>query len=425
MNILRRKSLWGALFIIVFVLGGLFIYLQNVDMRVPDAERNGSIDPATYMTADQLEKAEEYSRARYTLYFLQLPYEWLVYLGLLIFGLSARFQKWVQAAFRWSLIQFFFFLLVFTFVTTILFLPLDLYSFYLGHKYGITTQSLHSWSGDLIKSYWINLLYSSITFGVLFVLIRRSKRWWFYAWLLTIPFTLFLYFIQPILLEPLYNEFKPLQDVALKEDILALAARADIPANQVYEVDMSKKTNAMNAYVTGIGSSARIVLWDTTLQKLDREEILFVMAHEMGHYVKKHVYWNLGTYIVSSFIFFWILHKVLDRFVERFGGVWGVRSKQDFAVLPFILLLASFLSFMSSPITNAISRSNEHSSDVYALELTNQSEAAVTTFQKLSAEGLSHPNPPAIVRFFMYTHPTIVERIRFAANYEYEREATK
>ncbi len=400
----------------------MILYLQNVDLQVPEEERNGVVDPSTYMTAQQLEQAEDYSRIRYILYFLKLPYEWLIYFLILILGVSARFQKWIEVVFRWSILRFFFFMLLFTLVTTLLFLPLDLLSFYLGHKYGITTQSLHSWTQDFIKSYWLNLFFTIITIGVLFWLIKRTRRWWIYAWLLTIPFTVFLYFIQPIIIAPLFNEFIPLQDVELKGEILALAAVANIPADQVYEVNMSAKTNAMNAYVTGIGSSARIVLWDTTLQKLDRDEVLFVTAHEMAHYVKKHIYWLLAFSIVSSFIFFWILHKVLDRIIERMGERFDIKEKHDFAIYPLILLMVSILTFISSPISNVVSRFFEHSSDVYALEMTGDSDAAVRTFQKLSAEGLSHPNPPALVRILIYTHPTIVERIRFASQFDLEAD---
>lgn len=417
MNSVNRKHLWIVIMLLFIVVTFIIIYLQNVDMRVPDAERNGAVDPSTYMTAYQLEQAEDYSRIRYVMYFLTLPYEWLVYLFILILGVSARFQKWVEAVSRLSFIRLIFFLLLFTLATTLLFLPLDLFSFYLGHKYGITIQPLQSWIQDAIKSYWINLLFTVVTIGVLFWLIKRTRHWWIYAWLLTIPFTLFLYYIQPVVLAPLFNEFTPLQDAELKEEILALAAEAHIPADQVYQVNMSTKTNAMNAYVTGIGSSARIVLWDTTLQKLNREEILFVMAHEMAHYVKKHIYWSIALGVASSFIFFWILHKVVDRIFVQMKH-FGIREKHDFAIYPFILLLASLLTFLSSPFTNMVSRSFEHSSDVYALEMTGDRDAAVHTFQKLSSEGLSHPNPPALVRILMYTHPTIVERIRFASHFD-------
>ena len=108
------------------------------------------------------------------------------------------------------------------------------------------------------------------------------------------PFTIFMMFVQPVLIDPLYNDFYPLKDKALEEQILSLADRANIPAEHVFEVDMSEKTNSLNAYVTGVGSNSRIVLWDTTLEKLTDKEILFVMAHEMAHYVEKHIYIGIG-----------------------------------------------------------------------------------------------------------------------------------
>lgn len=120
-------------------------------------------------------------------------------------------------------------------------------------------------------------------------------------------------FIQPVIIDPLYNDFYPLKNKELESKILALAEEADIPADHVYEVNMSEKTNALNAYVTGIGANKRIVLWDTTLNKLDDSEILFIMGHEMGHYVMKHVYIGVAGYLIVSLAGFYMVDKLYKR----------------------------------------------------------------------------------------------------------------
>lgn len=130
---------------------------------------------------------------------------------------------------------------------------------------------------------------------------KSVKRWWLYAWLLSIPFTLFVVFIQPVLIDPLYQTFSEIENKQLEAKILELAKTSNIPADQVYQVEMSDETKAMNAYVTGIGSNTRIVLWDTTLNGLTENEILFIMAHEMSHYIHKDIYQNIVVELILSF----------------------------------------------------------------------------------------------------------------------------
>ena len=159
---------------------------------------------------------------------------------------------------------------------------------------------------------------------VLLWLIRKfPKRWWLAGWALSVPFTIFLTFIQPVVIDPLYNDFSTLKNKELETKILAIADKADIPAKHVYEVNMSEKTNALNAYVTGIGPNARIVMWDTTLKQLKDKEILFIMAHEMGHYVMKHIYWGVASYMLLSFIGMYLISRIINMCIRK----WGIRCK--------------------------------------------------------------------------------------------------
>lgn len=183
---------------------------------------------------------------------------------------------------------------------------------------------------------------------------------------------------------------------------------------------MSEKTNSMNAYVTGIGANSRIVLWDTTLNKLSDNEILFIMAHEMGHYVKKHIYVGIASALVLSLVGLWMTKKLSDMIMRKWGTNLKVKSFQDVSSLPLILLLLSILTFAVSPATNLLSRHHEVQSDTYALELTEDKEAAVKTFQALSRSGLSQVNPPFLVKVFRYSHPTILERIEFMEEHNKE-----
>jgi len=170
--------------------------------------------------------------------------------------------------------------------------------------------------------------------------------------------------------------------------------------------------------VTGIGSNSRIVLWDTTLNKLTEREILFIMAHEMGHYVKKHIYVGIASALVLSIVGLWLTKHLASFVIKRWGKALKITSLSDLNSLPLILLIFSVLTFAVSPLTNMQSRHHELQSDTYAMDLTGDKQAAIKTFQDLTKSGLSQVNPPYLVKIFRYGHPTILERISFVEKYE-------
>lgn len=222
-------------------------------------------------------------------------------------------------------------------------------------------------------------------------------------------------FIQPVVIDPIYNDFYQLKDKELETKILSLAEQADIPSDHVYEVNMSEKTNALNAYVTGIGENSRIVLWDTTLDRLTHDEILFIMAHEMGHYLLKDIYINIAVYLFMTFIGLWLIAKIMPRMINRYGSIIKVKKLSNISSLPLFLLISSFLLFFSNPLSNAVSRYQEVRADEYAMELVENPEAAISTFQQLTKAGLGEVNPSTLVKWFRYSHPPMLERINKVA----------
>jgi STE24 endopeptidase len=409
------------LFLIGFALYGalMWYYLfQGADSALPVNLKGSAADPAMFMTERELELSTDFSRIKDFLYFISVPLEWLIYLFVLGFGLSKWFRKASSGVTKFSIVHTAVYVLLLSFSSWVLTFPLRYYSFTVSKSYNISVQSFHSWMRDGLVDFWISWVLTTLMVAVMYWLIKKyEKRWWIFAWLLSIPFTVFLYFIQPVVIDPLYNKFYPLQDEALKEKILNIADRADIPAENVYEVNMSKKTNALNAYVNGIGSNLRIVLWDTTLNKLSDNQVLFVMAHEIGHYVMNHLYWNLISSIVLSFLGLWIGNIIYRKWIEKYGKTWGIKGVGDLAALPALLLIFSLLSFAVSPVENAVSRKAERDADQYAIQMTKNPEAAVGAFQQLATVSLSEVNPPKIVKWFLYGHPTMLERIHFLDSY--------
>ncbi|TYS31575.1 M48 family metallopeptidase [Bacillus pumilus] len=423
-----RIRKWAALATVAYILYGLFIYSYLYllgDSAVPESVKGTSADPHTFMTSHELVISENFSNIRNLLYFITIPLDWYVFFLLLISGFSRKLADWSLTAARFTLLSKLVYVFVLSLLTMLISMPIKWIGYQISLHYGVSAQSTASWFKDQTLDFWIQYPLLALCAIVFFWLIqKRRKRWWLYAWGLTVPFTLFLFFIQPVVIDPLYNNFYPLKDQALEDKILTLADKAHIPADHVYEVNMSEKTNTMNAYVTGIGENKRIVLWDTTLQKLKDREILFIMAHEMGHYVMKHVYIGLAGYLVLSLAGLFAIDRLYFYLYQKGATLFRLKGSHDIAALPLLLIIVSALSFSVSPFTNAVSRHQERAADEYAVNLTKDGEAGVTSFQKLAKSGLSQVNPPFLVKVFRYGHPTMMERIMEMEEAAKKEEAT-
>jgi STE24 endopeptidase len=293
--------------------------------------------------------------------------------------------------------------------------PLTLYASYIvPHQFDLSDQSFGSWTLDELKALGLNIVVSGIVVAGAFWIIRRVRRWWFALWLASIPLMLFFVVIAPVVFDPVFNKFEPLKDPVLRKELLDEAARAGIEGSRVYQVDKSKQTKTMNAYVTGIGPTTRIVIWDTLLAKMNRQEILAVMGHEMGHYVLGHIWWGLLDGIIISLIVCFAGQWVYERGLAR----WGMEGKADPAAIAWILMIATIFGFILSPVINGLSRRVEHEADVFGLELTHLSEPSALAEVKLSEDSKFAPNPPRFIEFWLYSHPPAEDRIDFALRYK-------
>lgn len=412
----------GVYAVLAYCIYGLFFYwylFDFVNPKLPFEYQGTQADPSTFLNGRELMLSEEYSKIKNLLFFLSTPLEWLIYFLILLFGLSKAFKRWAEDSSKYKLLHiaiYLFWLFLFAFIATF---PLSYLSYSIAKTYHISTQSFPSWMKDELIDFWLNYGTWLIIVPVLYWLMKKSrKRWWLYGWLLSVPFTIFMMFLQPVVIDPLYNDFYPLKNKQLESEILALANKAHIPAKHVFEVNMAEKTNSMNAYVTGIGTNARIVLWDTTLNKLNDKQILFIMAHEMGHYVEKHIYWGLGGYLLLSLMGLYLTYRIMKWACARWGRELKIADIHDISSLPLFLMLLSMLMFAASPLTNLASRYEETRADRYAIEMTKNPQAAISSFQELTRSGLSEVNPPLLVKIFRYTHPAMLERIFSLEEYE-------
>jgi Zn-dependent protease with chaperone function len=308
---------------------------------------------------------------------------------------------------------------LFTLAYALLTLPLAYYEGHVRqHAYGLSNQTFERWASDWLKGIAVSAVGLSLVLWIPYLLLRWSpRRWWLYAGLATAPIATFVLVVSPIWVDPLFNDFDRMQDRRLEARILALADRAGIPGSRVYEVEKSVDTRTVNAYVTGIGSSKRIVLWDTMLAKLNNDQIIFVMAHEMGHFVLRH---TLGVILVATLLVtasLYVVHRAAGTLITRFGGKFGFNQLSDVASFPLLLLLGTVVSLITTPVVLAFSRYQEHEADRFALELTRNNRAAATTFVRLQQENLSIPRPGAIFKLWRGSHPSLGDRVDFANQY--------
>lgn len=298
-------------------------------------------------------------------------------------------------------------------------LPFDYYrGFVVEHFYGKSKESIGQWLADWLKSGLVNTLGTVLIVPLVYLAIRkRARDWWIWVAGAIPVFVIFIVVVGPVYIDPLFNKFRPLQDEQLRDRILSVASKAGIEGSRVFEVDKSRETETVNAYVTGLFGAKRIVMWDTLLEKFEEDEIVFVMAHEMGHYVLNHVWKFIGIATVFGFVIMFITQRAIRWVLTHFGGRMGFTELSDVASFPLMFLLLSVLIFVTAPMFNTYSRTVEHQADVFGLELTKDGDAAADAFIRLANENLSHPSPPKIVEWLLFTHPTLQDRIDLARSY--------
>jgi len=317
---------------------------------------------------------------------------------------------------------------LFVILLSVLHWPLAAYGHHISLQYGLSVQHWASWFGDVLKGLAINIVVFTIAFWFLIWRIRRSPRWWWLqCWLFALPFIVLFAVITPLVIDPMFNKFEPLDKTnpRLVDAIETVLHRGGvvIPRDRMFLMKASEKVTTLNAYVTGFGPSKRVVVWDTTIQKATTPETLFVFGHEIGHYVLNHVIIGLSAAAVGLLIALYLLYRVSGWFLRRWGSRWRIGELGDWAALPMIFLIFSILGFIAQPIGAGISRTIEHNADIYGLEVThginaNSQEAAAHAFQILGELSLDYPYPSKFVVFWYYDHPSIPDRVRFAHQYD-------
>jgi STE24 endopeptidase len=333
---------------------------------------------------------------------------------LLFTGLSARIRSVARRVARG---RFYPTLVVYLVLLSALLFAVELpLSYYVGyvreHAYGLSDQQPGKWFSDQLKALALGLVVGALTLWIPYLLLARSpRRWWLWTGALSLPFFILAALVAPIWIAPLFNKFGSMNDKALEAQVVALAQRAGVDGARVFEVEKSVDTKKVNAYVTGVGQTKRIVLWDTLLRRLEPKQTLFVVGHELGHYVLHHVWIGILLSTALTMLGLWGAHRLAGLLLARYAGRFGFDRLSDVASLPLLMLLLALFSFLLTPPSLALSRHHERAADRHGLDLTGDCCAAATAFIALQEQNLSVPRPGPLYKLFRASHPPIGERV--------------
>ncbi|HXY55172.1 MAG TPA: M48 family metallopeptidase [Nitrospirota bacterium] len=336
-----------------------------------------------------------------------------IFLLLVFFGgLLGVYDNWVTSMTGSFIGRGVLFFLLLLFVETLLGMPFSLYrNFKVESRYGFNTMPLGLWISDLVKSFAISSILGAIVIVSALSIVRSNPNWWWlWVWAFFLVFSLFMMYIAPYVIEPLFFKFGPIKTEGLEEKVRLLMERAGVRVSRVFQVDASRRSRHSNAYFTGIGKVKRIVLFDTLIEQMSQDEILAVLAHEVGHWKKRHVLKRIILTEILALAGVFIAYRLLQW--DGLPALIGSSPLSFYAKAVVVGFLGSLIMFPLTPLFNFLSRRDEREADRFASDLTGHPEALADALIKLSRENLSNLHPHPLYAKFHYSHPPVVERIR-------------
>lgn len=296
-------------------------------------------------------------------------------------------------------------------LSAILDIPFSLYStFVIEKRYGFSTITARLWITDLIKGFLISAVLLGILLGGMLALVYYAERtWWLWAWFVFSAFQMLILWLYPILIAPLFNKFEPIENEALKDSIIALMAKVGLKAGGVFQVDAGKRSKHTNAYFTGFGKTKRIVVYDTLLKSHSSEEILSVLAHEAGHWKKRHILKQLIFMETISLALFYLVYRLIDW--SLLYQTFGFAQKIPYVGLLLIAALFGPVAFFLTPIGAMLTRRFEREADDFCYDLVGTVVPMINALKRLAKDNLANLHPHPFYVWFYYSHPPLTERI--------------
>jgi Zn-dependent protease with chaperone function len=395
---------------------------------VISADNPASFDPAAAtaawlatVPADKRAKSDAYFEGGYWLILWDFLLAAAVSIFLLQSRISARLRDFAERRTRFKAVQVVIYVILVILISSALTFPLTVYEqFFREHKYGLATQTFGPWFAEQLKALGITLIASSIALVILYAVFRRAPRtWWIWGTIVAVSLNMFGSLIAPVFIEPVFNTYKPLEDPAIRDPILALARANEIPVHQVFVVDASRQTTRISANVAGFLGTTRIALNDNLLKQCSIGEIRHVMGHEMGHFVLNHMAKLITYSAVQFFIVFALTASLFAAATQIWGERWGVRGIGDPAGLPLLLLILNCLFFLLTPVQNTVTRVTEREADAFGLNTAREPDGMAEVSLKLGTYRKLDPKPLEELIFF--DHPSGRARIRMAMDWKAAR----
>ena len=406
--------------LLLLALGSLFI-LAHTSAQAADTAFDVDAAVAGYLdtlTAEEKARSDAYFEGGYWIQLWGLLYGLAVAFILLHFRLSARLRDWSARAFRRRWLTTMGYGAGYLLAVAILGFPWTVYTaFVREHQYDLSTQTFGAWLGEHLMSLGFSLVGISIAVLVLYAVIRRAPRTW-YLWGAAAMIGLIgcAVFVSPVFIEPAFNDYTPMEEGPLKDDILAMARMNGVPADDVFVVDASRQTTRISANVAGLFGTTRIALNDNLLNQGTAAEVRAVMGHELGHYVLGHAYGFMTSFAILIAVGFAFVHWAFGRIIARHGAAWDVRGLDDVAGLPLIAALMSVYFFAITPLTNTITRTSEAEADIFGLNVAHEPDGFASVAMKLATYRKIAPGP--IEEAIFYDHPSGKSRVTMAMRWK-------
>lgn len=371
------------------------------------------------LTPEQRSKSDEYFEGGYWIMLWEFVIEIFIAWIFLSLGLSKWIMRLASGAKNINLKNLIY-ILLYLLVAYLISFPYTVYTGFLReHQYGLSNMTFGGWlSEELISLLLLLVLGGILIMSIYLVLRNKAEQWWIWGSGVVIVFLIFLLFISPVFISPLFNDYKPLADGPVKEEILSLARANGVPVERVYQFDASKQSTRISANVNGIGNVIRISLNDNLLNKCTLAEIKSVMAHEMGHYILNHTYELLIYFGLIVIIGFAFVNFILRKLIVRFGPRWGINSISDIRSLPLFVLIFSFYVFIATPIINNTIRIDECEADIFGLNAAREPDGFASVAMKLSE--YRKISPGRLEEIIFYDHPSGKVRVLSAMRWKAE-----
>jgi STE24 endopeptidase len=407
------RPMSAAVFTAYLVILGTGYWLKYLNLaylkvhgRTVPAEFQEVIDPAL------LKKISDYTLENSRVGLIESIIGNLLTILFLFGGLLGVYDRWIltlTGSLLWGGLLFLFLLM---YAEMLIDIPFSLYrNFRIENRYGFNTMTPRLWFSDLIKSITISSVLGGVVVVSVLAIIQASPAWWWlWVWSFLLFFGIFVMYISPVVIEPLFFKFEPVKAEGLEEKVRDLMERAGLKVSRVFQVDASRRSRHSNAYFTGIGRVKRIVLFDTLIEQMTVEEILAVLAHEAGHWKKRHVLKRIVLTEAMAFGGLFLAYHLLKW--KGLPGMIGLADASFFSRVVILGFLSSLVMFTLTPLFSYLSRRDEREADLFAAELTGRPDAMASALVKLSRENLANLHPHPLYAKFHYSHPPIVERIR-------------